>query len=150
MKLLTILILVGLIPFFAKSQNCFYQIDFQEAFDGDTVSFFIDGMPLFENQILTTLKHRGRTDLKILPINNGKDYIVGLVPIIRNFYQIKYSIKLKSDKISIKMVLKGLTYHKNIDLLEGNYIGISTYDIDGDWDKKGLFIAQQFYPFAYD
>lgn len=104
MKLLTILILVGLIPFFAKSQNCFYQIDFQEAFLGDTVSFFIDGMPLFENQILTTLKHRGRTDLKILLINNG----------------------------------------------ENNYIGISTFDINGEWDKKGLFIEQQFYPFAYD
>ncbi len=150
MKNFAYIFTILLFPFVGKSQNCFYQIDFQEAFYRDTLSFFIDDVPLFKNQVLTTLKNRGRTDLKILLVNNGKNYMVSLIPIQENNYQMTDCIKLQSNMVSIKFVVNGFVFNKTINLSAGNYIGINSYDINGDWNKKGLFIEQQDYPFYYD
>ncbi|UZR99103.1 hypothetical protein [Chondrinema litorale] len=149
---------------YVKAQD-FIRVDFQDYFEGERVSLFVNGAQIFEGQKLETAS-TGETGFSLLFTKRDSNYYF-----ITQFYPFKSKIPYRKKKIykqvntidapyqlSLKKlenkvvwtfsiaIKNGEKLEREIDIRKGNYIGV-TYN---DFDSKGLSIVQSDIPFAYD
>lgn len=113
-------------------------IDFQDFFDKDIVSCYIQDCKIFENLELTSDKSIGLTDISVIISEIKKGKIIA-----------KYSNKLVNcsinsrKKAKITIDLNDKPYIFNIDFSKGKFIGIES-------NNGQISLTQSKYPFEYD
>jgi|GEM_PF-5667381 len=164
--LITLLVILFLSCSYSKSQT-FIQVDFQDLFEGEKMSFYVNGTQIFKKQKLYTASMTGETGFSILfTRSDSNHYFItqfypfeSKIPYRRkkvykevNTIDAPYQLNLRKLKNKYIWIFKveienGLTVEKEIDIQKGNYIGVTNYDSQLN---DGLFIVQSNIPFAYD
>ncbi|MFT6961884.1 MAG: hypothetical protein ACJAWV_001608 [Flammeovirgaceae bacterium] len=147
-----------------KSQD-FVKVDLQRGFRNDTVSFFINDVEIFENQVATSSRLTGNAGFGILFTKSSKScyYVTQFYPFEQrmpsgtplydraNFLTGPETICIEEDEDSVmwrfKVVLGACVVEKTIDISRHKYIGIDRFD---EKLEKGLFIVKSKIPFYYD
>jgi hypothetical protein len=150
MKDLLLTALSCLLASISYAQVCFFQVDFQDVFREDTVSFWVNGQTVFSNQILTNDPNLGVTDmiLTFVSIYEGS-YSVRVLPGAR--YQVEPWITLRDipdpNVLRLNIKVNELEHEEIVDLAKGRFIGITTMN---EKMNDGIFINQWTRPFFYD
>lgn len=120
-----------------KDMNSFFEIDFQDFFKNDTISFEIGHQPIFKNVIVNSDFSTGLTELTIKVVFNGDGGVV-------KFGTKSIEIKKIDNPIEINVYLNGHQSKYTIDLKQGRYIGLSKKS------KTSFDFYQEKEPFEYD
>lgn len=115
----------------------FFKIDFQNYFNKDSASFYINDCLIFRNKILESDKTDGITDLSFMIRIDEKNFLT-----TENYYL--NGCKSHNLNVSLKVVLNGIVSLFEIDLNNGRYIGFEK----GINDKVKLNQSEE--PFEYD
>lgn len=136
-------------------QGCFFRVDFQDSFENDTVSFWINDKIIFENEVLSNLGNSGHTNLFLAFLLDSEDkhaYDIALMTFSPPAkYEVSHGINLRNLKktniLTFKIKINDKIKSKEVDLLKGHFFGITTYDEDM---RDGIFIHQRSSRFPYD
>ncbi|MEN7549519.1 hypothetical protein AAG747_16465 [Rapidithrix thailandica] len=148
-----------------KAQN-FVKIDFQDEFQGEIVTLYVNGLKICDKQKIYTNSVTGETGFSILftKVDSNTYYITQFYPFDSKMPYSKNKIYKEINHISthetlsvkdleqkklweIKVEIEGrLLLKKQIDISQGGYLGITTFN---DKLEEGLFIIQSTTAFYY-
>lgn len=117
--------------------NRLLQVDFQNFFERDVATFYINDCLVFENVILETDKIDGVTNMVLELKKDDKDFLVTDNYILND-------CQIYNDNLSLKLILNNVISIFEVDLEKGKYVGF-----DKGLNNKAQ-LNQSKEPFEYD
>ena len=102
------------------SSDTILEIEFQDFFDQDTIAFEIDNCKIFENQIITSGKVLGTTDLTV-SFFSLRNYKTG-VKYLNKFITCKHKY---TGVIKAKVTINSIVHELQFDPINGKYFGLN-------------------------
>ncbi len=138
-RLLLLILVVVLNQNLLFSQTLVAEISFQDFFESDTISVFIEGRLVIKDEVITSEMDTGLTSLLLLLIDNGEVFVLKtrkdnyLLPFLR-----------RSNILRLKIQMNGKDFLYDINLLKGIFIGFDKVK------PNQLILNQSPFPIEYD